>query len=46
MQRNLIADLHHAICSNVRVLGWVHTLRDQKRVQFIIIRDHTGFVQA
>ncbi|MCY3765168.1 MAG: aspartate--tRNA(Asn) ligase [Gemmatimonadetes bacterium] len=26
--------------------GWVHTLRDQKQMQFIILRNPTGMVQA
>ncbi len=30
----------------VRICGWLETLRNQKRMQFLIIRDHTGSVQA
>ena len=26
--------------------GWVNALRDQKKVQFVILRDETGMVQA
>ena len=26
--------------------GWVQAVRDQKRVQFVIVRDETGLVQA
>jgi nondiscriminating aspartyl-tRNA synthetase len=29
----------------VDVSGWVETVRDQKRVQFVILRDETGVVQ-
>jgi nondiscriminating aspartyl-tRNA synthetase len=29
----------------VEVSGWVETVRDQKRVQFVILRDETGVVQ-
>lgn len=46
MQRNLVADLRMAIGTHVCIRGWVETLRDQKRVQFIIVRDHTGLVQV
>lgn len=28
-----------------QVAGFVHVIRDQKRVQFVILRDHTGMVQ-
>jgi aspartyl-tRNA synthetase len=30
----------------VKVQGWVQTLRDQKRMQFLVLRDRTGAVQA
>ena len=30
----------------MRVHGWVRAIRDQKRIQFIIVRDHTGVAQA
>ena len=29
----------------VTVSGWVETVRDQKKVQFVILRDETGAVQ-
>jgi len=44
--RTLIADLSslpHEI--NVRVSGWVDTVRDQKKVQFVILRDESGALQ-
>ncbi len=46
MQRTLISSLP-TIADNtpVEVSGWVETVRDQKRVQFIILRDETGVVQ-
>jgi len=28
------------------VQGWLKTVRDQKRIQFLILRDHTGLCQA
>ena len=30
----------------MHVHGWVRAIRDQKRVQFLIVRDHTGVAQA
>ncbi|KZV88411.1 asparaginyl-tRNA synthetase [Exidia glandulosa HHB12029] len=32
--------------SRVRVRGWVHRLRDQKDIVFIVLRDGTGYLQA
>ena len=46
MERTLISTLKSAVGSTVCVKGWVQTLRDQKRVQFIVVRDHTGLVQT
>jgi len=45
MERTLIGNLKGAVGQNVCVKGWVQTLRDQKKVQFVIVRDHTGSVQ-
>jgi len=46
MRRTLIKDLHACVGQDVTVKGWVKTIRDQKRVQFLILRDHTGLAQA
>ena len=46
MNRTLIADLRAHIGAGVRVHGWVRTIRDQKRIQFLILRDQTGLAQA
>jgi nondiscriminating aspartyl-tRNA synthetase len=46
MPRTLIADLPGSIDQQVTVRGWVNALRDQKRVQFVILRDETGMAQA
>jgi len=44
--RNLIGGLESHIGEYVIVAGWVDSLRDLKRMQFLIIRDHTGYVQG
>jgi aspartyl-tRNA synthetase len=46
MERTLIKDLPEYIDQNVTIKGWLHTLRDQKNMQFLIIRDRTGLVQV
>lgn len=46
MERTLIKDLNQHIDQTVTVQGWLHTLRDQKNMQFLIIRDRTGLVQV
>ena len=46
MKRTLISELSASIGQTVTVKGWVHALRDQKRMQFLIVRDHTGCVQT
>ncbi|HEY1834460.1 MAG TPA: aspartate--tRNA(Asn) ligase, partial [Solirubrobacteraceae bacterium] len=46
MDRTLISELPGRLDQQVRVRGWVQALRDQKRVQFLILRDETGSVQA
>ena len=46
MKRTLIKELISKNEQIVRICGWLETLRDQKRMQFLIIRDHTGSAQA
>lgn len=43
--RTLVKHLATASEGTVRVSGWVETVRDQKKVQFIILRDESGAVQ-
>lgn len=43
--RTLIKDLPSFIGKTVEVAGFVHAIRDQKRMQFIVLRDHTGMTQ-
>jgi nondiscriminating aspartyl-tRNA synthetase len=44
--RTPIGDLPGRIGERVQVRGWVNAVRDQKRVQFVIVRDPTGMAQA
>ncbi len=46
MERTSIASLRGKIGETVLVQGWLQTLRDQKKMQFLILRDRTGLVQV
>ena len=46
MERTLIADLPAKVGETVRLRGWVNAVRDQKRMQFLILRDETGLAQV
>jgi len=46
MTRILVADLGDHIGETVKVAGWVNTLRLQRAMQFVLVRDHTGVVQV
>ena len=46
MTRTLVADLRDHIGETVTIAGWVDTLRLQRAMQFVLIRDHTGTVQV
>ena len=46
MTRTLTAQLHEMVGERVTVRGWAHAIRDQKRMQFLIVRDETGLVQV
>jgi len=43
--RTLIKDLARSPEGTVSVAGWVDTVRDQKKVQFVVLRDESGAVQ-
>ncbi len=45
IDRTLTADLAAAPDGPVTVAGWVDTVRDQKKVQFVVLRDESGAVQ-
>jgi len=42
----LIKDLRSKLDQTVKIQGWLQTLRDQKKIQFLILRDPTGLVQV
>src|SRR6202034_3390496 len=46
MIRTPIADLGGQVGKTVTIAGWAQTLRLQRAMQFIIVRDHTGTVQV
>ncbi len=46
LKRTLIRDLPSLEGRTVRLCGWLQVLRGQKKMQFLVVRDHTGSVQA
>lgn len=46
MKRVMIEHLKEKLDQVVTICGWVHTLRNQGGIRFIIIRDITGFIQV
>jgi nondiscriminating aspartyl-tRNA synthetase len=46
MERTTIGHLREKIGETVMIQGWLQTLRDQKKMQFLIVRDRTGLVQV
>ncbi|WP_405710761.1 aspartate--tRNA(Asn) ligase [Streptomyces xanthophaeus] len=44
--RVLTSDLRGHIDQTVSVCGWVNALRLQRKMQFVILRDHSGMVQV
>jgi aspartyl-tRNA synthetase len=46
MIRVPVAGLRERTGETVTIAGWVHTLRLQRAMQFVLVRDHTGIVQV
>ena len=46
MIRTLVADLHRHVGETVSIAGWAQTLRLQRALQFVVVRDHSGAVQV
>ena len=46
MERTPIKELRNFIGKEVKIQGWLQTLRDQKKMQFLVIRDHSAAAQV
>jgi aspartyl-tRNA synthetase len=46
MTRTLVSELPEHVGERVTVRGWVQVVRDQKRMQFLVVRDESGQAQA
>lgn len=46
MERTSIGSLQQAVGQKVCIQGWLQVLRDQKKMQFLVVRDRTGLVQV
>jgi nondiscriminating aspartyl-tRNA synthetase len=46
MKRVMIQQLKEKLDQEVTICGWVHTLRNQGGIRFLVIRDITGFIQV
>lgn len=46
MERTPISELRQHIGQTVKIQGWLHILRDQKKMQFLVVRDSTGSAQV
>ena len=46
MERTLVQDAGEKVGELITLRGFVQTVRNQKAVQFIILRDHTGLIQV
>jgi nondiscriminating aspartyl-tRNA synthetase len=45
MERTLVRDAGNKMGETIALRGFVHAVRNQKAVQFIVLRDHTGLIQ-
>ena len=45
MKRTLAKQLPTMVGQTVQIAGFAQVVRDQKRMQFVVLRDHTGMVQ-
>lgn len=45
MPRTLVAELKDHLDSTVELRGWAQAIRDQKSMQFLVLRDETGLAQ-
>ncbi|MCB9823424.1 aspartate--tRNA(Asn) ligase [Candidatus Nomurabacteria bacterium] len=45
MERTFIKDIGSKVSKEVLLKGWVHTIRDQGSIKFVLLRDITGICQ-
>jgi aspartyl/asparaginyl-tRNA synthetase len=46
MERIHISQIREKVGQQVKIAGFVHTVRDQGSIKFLIIRDITGLIQV
>lgn len=46
MQRTKISDLKEKVGEKVLIKGFIHEIRDQSKVKFVLIRDNSGIIQT
>ena len=46
MTRTLISELSRHVGERVTIRGWAQAVRDQKKVQFVVVRDESGLAQT
>jgi len=46
MERTMIGNLKEHLDQPVKIHGWLQTLRDQKKMAFLVVRDPSGLVQV
>jgi len=46
VSRTLIAELAGKVGERVTIRGWAQAVRDQKRMQFVVVRDESGLAQV
>jgi len=46
MERTKIKDINEQIGKKIKILGWVHNVRDLGSIRFLILRDISGIVQV
>lgn len=46
MERTVIKHLTNSVGKKIMISGWLHSIRDQGKIKFLLIRDRTGIVQC